>query len=90
MDQFTRCLALDEARKPHGARVCSLAPGVIDTDMQVQLRGADRTQFPEGALFESFKNSGQLDSPASAAAKVLAFLARADFGREPVTDIRQA
>lgn len=41
MDHFTRCVALDEALKPHGAKVCSLAPGVIDTDMQVQLRGAD-------------------------------------------------
>jgi NAD(P)-dependent dehydrogenase (short-subunit alcohol dehydrogenase family) len=90
MDHFSRAVALEEVGRPQGARIVSLAPGIIDTDMQVQLRGADRTQFPEGALFESFKNSGQLDSPASAAAKVLAFLARADFGREPVTDIRQA
>ena len=41
MDHFTRCLALDEALKPNGAKVCALSPGVIDTDMQVQLRGAD-------------------------------------------------
>ena len=46
MDHFTRCVALDEAIKPHGAKVCSLAPGVIDTDMQVQLRGADPAAFP--------------------------------------------
>jgi NAD(P)-dependent dehydrogenase (short-subunit alcohol dehydrogenase family) len=36
MDHFTRCLALDEALKPRGAKVCSLAPGVIDTDMGAQ------------------------------------------------------
>ena len=29
MDHFSRCVALDEARKPHGARIVSLAPGVI-------------------------------------------------------------
>ncbi|HMN58572.1 MAG TPA: SDR family NAD(P)-dependent oxidoreductase, partial [Ottowia sp.] len=40
LDRFTQCVALDEADQPNGARVCALAPGVIDTDMQVQLRGA--------------------------------------------------
>ena len=50
MDHFTRCVALDEAIKPHGAKVCSLAPGVIDTDMQVQLRGADPAAFPTARI----------------------------------------
>jgi hypothetical protein len=58
--------------------------------MQVQLRSADRSRFPEGAQFEAFKTEGRLDSPAAAAAKVLRFLAREDFGREPVADVRQA
>jgi len=88
MDHFTRCLALEEARKPRGAQVCSLAPGVIDTDMQVQLRGADAAAFPDRARFEQLKSGGQLDSPADAARKVLAYLARADFGSEPVADVR--
>ncbi len=88
MDHYTRCLALEEARKPNGAKVCSLAPGVIDTDMQVQLRSADAAGFPDRARFEQLKHGGQLDSPETAAAKVLAFLARADFGTEPVADVR--
>ena len=88
MDHYTRCLALEEARKPQGARVCSLAPGVIDTDMQVQLRGADAAAFPDRARFEQLKSGGQLDSPEAAARKVLAFLQHNDFGQEPVTDVR--
>ena len=88
MDLYTRCVALEEALKPHGARVCSLAPGVIDTDMQVQLRGADATAFPDRARFEQLKRGGQLDSPEAAAHKVLAFLQRADFGSEPMADVR--
>lgn len=88
MDHFTRCLALEETLKPNGARVCSLAPGVIDTDMQVQLRGADAAAFPDRARFEQLKTGGQLDSPAAAARKVLAWLARPDFGAEPVADVR--
>ncbi|MCB1995043.1 MAG: SDR family NAD(P)-dependent oxidoreductase [Burkholderiaceae bacterium] len=90
MDHFSRAVALEEAARPGGARIVSLAPGIIDTDMQVQLRGADRSRFPDGAQFEAFKAEGRLDSPDTAAAKVLRFLARADFGQEPVSDVRQA
>jgi NAD(P)-dependent dehydrogenase (short-subunit alcohol dehydrogenase family) len=88
MDHFTRCLALEEALKPQGAKVCSLAPGVIDTDMQVQLRSASATAFPDQNSFLSLHNNGQLSSPADAAAQVLARLARADFGNQPVDDVR--
>jgi NAD(P)-dependent dehydrogenase (short-subunit alcohol dehydrogenase family) len=90
MDHFSRCLALDEAAKPNGVRVCSLAPGVIDTDMQVQLRGADAAAFPERNNFAALKQQGLLASPADAAARVLAWLARPDFGANPVADVRDA
>lgn len=88
MDHFTRCLALEEALKPHGAKVCSLAPGVIDTDMQLQLRSADASEFPDQHNFIDLKVTGQLTSPADAAARVLAYLARADFGHNPIGDVR--
>jgi len=88
MDHFTRCVALEEASQPNGAKVCSLAPGVIDTDMQVQLRGAEASQFPDIGNFIGLKEKGMLSSPAEAAARVLAVLARADFGSNPVADVR--
>ena len=88
MDHFTRCMALDEALLPHGAKVCSLAPGVVDTGMQVQLRGADPAAFPDRANFAGLHAQGQLASPQAAAGRVLSHLARADFGAEPVADAR--
>ncbi len=88
MDHFTRCLALEEALKPHGAQVCSLAPGVIDTDMQVQLRSADAAQFPDRAAFESMKTQGVLTSVHDAASRVLDYMLRKDFGSNPVGDVR--
>ncbi len=89
MDHFSRAVALEEARRPNGARIVSLAPGVIDTDMQIQLRGADPVAFPDRANFVAMKDNGQLLSPEAAAARVLARLARADFGSEPVADVRE-
>jgi NAD(P)-dependent dehydrogenase (short-subunit alcohol dehydrogenase family) len=88
MDHFTRCVALDEAMQANGAKVCSLAPGVIDTDMQVQLRNADATQFPDLGSFAGLHAQGQLSSPADAARRVLDYLARQDFGSQAVADVR--
>jgi benzil reductase ((S)-benzoin forming) len=88
MDHFTRCVALEEAERENGAKVCSLAPGVIDTDMQVQLRGADPADFPDLGNFVGMKERGALVPPAEAARRVLAYLARPDFGAQPVADVR--
>jgi benzil reductase ((S)-benzoin forming) len=90
MDHFSRAVALEEAALGGGAKIVSLAPGVIDTDMQVQLRGAEAEMFPDRARFERLKAEGQLDTPATAAAKVLAYLQRPDFGSKPVADVRDA
>ena len=90
LDHFTRALALDEAQRRGGARVVSLAPGVIDTDMQAQLRSADPAGFPDQATFIGWQRDGQLASPRQAAASVLAYLNRADFGSQPIADVRDA
>lgn len=88
MDHFTRCSALDEAQRPHGAKLVSLAPGVIDTDMQSQLRAGDPGAFPDRQRFLELQRQGQLTSPDAAAARVLAWLERPDFGANPVADVR--
>jgi hypothetical protein len=40
--------------------------------------------------FVGMKDKGMLSSPSDAAARVLAFLQRADFGSNPVADVRDA
>jgi len=84
MDNLSRAMALD------GAKVVSLAPGIIDTDMQAQLRGGDPALFPDQAVFAAFKSQGQLDSPEAAAAKVIRYLNRPDFGATVLADVRDA
>ena len=88
LDHLARAQALEEALLENGAKVCSLAPGIIDTDMQVQLRGADPKGFPDHDAFVQMKAGDKLDSPAAAAAKVIGYLRRADFGGNPVGDVR--
>lgn len=86
LDHLSRALALEEP----GVGVVSLAPGVIDTDMQVQLRGADPARFPEQARFQGLKDGGQLQTTQATAAAIVRFLMRPDFGKTVVADIREA
>lgn len=87
LDHFSRVTALDQQRQPNPAQIVSLAPGVIDTDMQAELRESDPSGFPDIEQFRQLKTTGQLAAPEAAAARVLAYLARADFGTNPVADV---
>ncbi|ACB35592.1 short-chain dehydrogenase/reductase SDR [Leptothrix cholodnii SP-6] len=89
LDNASRALALEEAQQPWPARVVSLAPGVIDTDMQVQLRAGDPAEFPEHDRFVDLQRSGRLWSAEVAAAALLRWLERTDFGERVVVDVRE-
>ncbi len=54
------------------------------------MRAADASGFPEQQRFLDLKANQQLASPEDAAKAVLLYLARADFGANPVADVRDA
>ena len=83
MDNLSRAVALDQALLANGAKIVSLAPGVIDTDMQMQLRSSSGAGFPERQTFVKLKESGQLTSSRDAAARLVAYLGRRRFRRQP-------
>jgi NAD(P)-dependent dehydrogenase (short-subunit alcohol dehydrogenase family) len=88
LDHFSRSLAEEQATAANPVRVCALAPGIIDTGMQAQLRGTDSAGFAAQPVFAEFERSGALDTPEQAAARVLAHLHSETFGAEPVADVR--
>lgn len=86
LDQHARAVALDQS--PH-VRICSLAPGIIDTDMQAQIRATSVANFPSRARFDSLKRDGLLAAPAECARQLVAFLLSPQFGQVPVADLRE-
>jgi sepiapterin reductase len=84
VDRYTQVAA---AENP-GTRFASLAPGVIDTAMQVHIRDSDPADFPGLARFVDMHASGQLAAPAAVAAKILRYVDRDDFGSTIIDDIR--
>ncbi len=86
MDHHARSVALDQSP---GVRICSLAPGVIDTDMQAEIRGTRLERFPQRARFEALKRNGELASPEDCARRLVNYLLSEKFGRLAVADLRE-
>ncbi|CAE6691330.1 Benzil reductase ((S)-benzoin forming) [Paraburkholderia aspalathi] len=86
LDHHARAVALDANR---ALRICSLAPGVIDTNMQAEIRGSGEEQFPMREKFEDLKRNGQLSTPEQCATQLLDYAFSDAFGQTPVADIRE-
>ncbi len=66
---LTECLAMEEADR--GLRVHAVAPGIVDTDMQAQIRKCDPSDFPERERFVELKESDGFNSPEFVASHLL-------------------
>lgn len=85
LDQHARAVALEHIP---GLRIASLAPGVIDTDMQAEVRASDASHFPQQARFAALKADGQLTAPAAAARRLADHLLSDCFGQSVDGDLR--
>lgn len=88
LDRFTAVTALDQKINANPARLCSVAPGVVNTQMQAQIRSSSPENFPEVERFINLEKNGALQSAEETAAKLLAFLQSSRFGEDPIADIR--
>ncbi len=86
LDMYSRVLKAEHADS--GVRIVSLAPGIVDTDMQANIRASDPAAFPALARFQEFHSTGKLASATDVAARMLAYLDRDDFGQTELDDIR--
>jgi benzil reductase ((S)-benzoin forming) len=87
LDQHARAVAMDHNGD---LRICSLAPGVIDTGMQAEIRASSLAQFPLRQRFDELKRDGNLADPAACARALVDYLLAERFGKEPVDDLRNA
>ncbi|MEP7154780.1 MAG: SDR family NAD(P)-dependent oxidoreductase [Betaproteobacteria bacterium] len=60
MEMATRAAAAEAAVDDPSLAICSLAPGVVDTPMQAQVRSVSEQQFPDVERFRAMKNEGAL------------------------------
>ncbi|AQP50562.1 SDR family NAD(P)-dependent oxidoreductase [Tessaracoccus flavescens] len=68
-----------------GVRIAAIAPGVVDTDMQAEIRGSQ--DFPAREEFVAMKDEGRLSTAAEAGAGVVDLLLSDGYGSEVLTRI---
>jgi NAD(P)-dependent dehydrogenase (short-subunit alcohol dehydrogenase family) len=70
VDLLTECVALEE--RESGLRAYAVAPGVVDTAMQEQIRACTPARFPAVEQFRERKREGRFNTPAFVAREILA------------------
>jgi len=74
IDMFSQVLNEEAQINKTNIKVLSLAPGIIDTGMQVEIRKSNQNDFSNIERFIDYKSEGDLASPADTAKKVLRFI----------------
>ena len=88
LDLFSRVMALENEKRGGNLRVVSLAPGIIDTEMQKQVRNVSSRDFSSVDRFHAMKENNQLLSPVQAARQIIRFLEELDRYPGIMQDIR--
>lgn len=88
LDRFSSVVSADARAQGKNLKISSVAPGVVDTGMQEQIRTSSPEDFPQVERFITLKEEGKLTPAAEAAEKLLAYLDSSAFGQETITDIR--
>lgn len=86
IDHHARAAALDQTP---ALKICSLAPGIIDTDMQAEIRATPLEKFPQREKFEAFKRNGDLSSAQDCARRLVEYALGDKFGELAVADLRE-
>ncbi|MPZ72947.1 MAG: SDR family NAD(P)-dependent oxidoreductase [Nitriliruptorales bacterium] len=87
LDQWVRAVGEEQRSRDTGVTVLSIAPGVVATAMQEQIRATDEADFPPVQRFHELHDSGRLRDPEDAARDLWAVLDR-DLPSGSVTDLR--
>ena len=86
VDHHARCVALDA---PPRFRISSVAPGVIDTDMQAEIRATTDERFPNRPRFVKLHQNNELPSPGTIGGRIVDYLLSDGFGKEPIFDLQE-
>lgn len=79
LDLFSETLQLEEREKGKGTKVYSVAPGVIATEMQANIRQSNARDFSSLETFQQLHHSGQLQFPAETARRLRLSLEQGSF-----------
>lgn len=87
LEMYTRCLVEEQKHRKNPVKVVSFAPGVVNTEMQQEIRNSSIENFPELARFVDMKEAGNLLEADFVAERILSVLFMPSFGEESVLHV---
>lgn len=88
LEMFTKSCAAEQEKEKYPVSLMAVAPGIIDTDMQTDMRAVPEEQFRHKQKFVSLKQNGQLVSPQQAGQQLVDILFSASFKNGDCIDVR--
>lgn len=84
LDLFTQVMAKDHP----DVRCLAIAPGIVDTEMQGEIRRVDSGDFPDLDRFKKYKEEGELSAPEEVAEKLMRIIAHPEKAPDIVFSLR--
>lgn len=72
----------------HPVKILSVAPGIVDTDMQSKIRTVDKNRFKDIEKFINYKKENLLSSPKQVAHQLIKVIEKANEYEDVLLDLR--
>ena len=87
LDHHARTVNEDRVPK---LKISSLAPGIVDTGMQADIRSCSAQEFPQVRTFQNLKTDGDVATAEESAANITNMLLSSAFGEDLIMDVRDS
>lgn len=88
LEMFTQCIYLEQ-KNVNGIQIAAFRPGIVDTNIQKQMRSSSLENFSEAKLYNDFYKKGKLLDPEMVAKKIYQNIITDQFWTKSVTNIKE-
>lgn len=88
LNMYSLCLNVEQKKEEYPVEVLSLAPFIMDTEMQNTLRNSKEEDFPLLDMFKGFKSEGKLLTPDQVAEMICNLIQGENWPEEVIADVR--
>ena len=89
VDMWVRSVGLEQATRGDLVRVLAIAPGVVATEMQAEIRASEGSAFPDVGRFQSMHAEGNLSDPGEVGARIWNYATSDTWDNGAVADLRE-
>ncbi|UTR08928.1 (S)-benzoin forming benzil reductase [Evansella sp. LMS18] len=89
LDLFSQTVSAEQRGKKFPVKSVSFAPGIIDTDMQKQIRATDKEDFADVERFKEYKEEEQLLPPEKVAGILVELIENESFPDGRATSVNE-